>query len=189
LVSRIDPTGGSTGWHRFNLINQFILHVNEWWLLGVRGVEDWGVFAGDVTNQYVLEGVRSGIWGLTLFVTLIVMAFSGVGRLWRREEGNKAGLVMAWALGVSLFVHCMSFIGVSYFGQITMLWYLTLATIGSLADVRPCLVKTKANTKLQRDRATSWGVVQIATSSRRVARDGRPDGLGAESQSHTMQNE
>ena len=40
---------------------------------------------------------------------------------------------MAWALGVSLFIHCVIFIGVSYFGQSMMLWYLMLAMIGSLS--------------------------------------------------------
>jgi hypothetical protein len=42
--------------------------------------------------------------------------------------------MLAWALGVSLFVHAVSFIGVSYFGQITMLWYLSLAVPSSLAS-------------------------------------------------------
>ena len=31
---------------------------------------------------------------------------------------NKAKLVVAWALGVSVFIHCVIFIGISYFGQI-----------------------------------------------------------------------
>jgi hypothetical protein len=35
-------------------------------------------------------------------------------------------------LGAALFVHCVCFIGVSYFGQISYLWYITLA-IGSAA--------------------------------------------------------
>ncbi len=76
LVARIDLVGGSTGWHRFNLINQFILRVNEWWLLGVKSVESWGVVLGDITNQYILEGVRGGSLALALFVALIIMAFS-----------------------------------------------------------------------------------------------------------------
>lgn len=133
LVGRFDLAGGSTGWHRYNLINQFILRVDEWWLIGVKGVANWGVFAGDITNQYILEAVWGGIWTLTLLVALIVIAFSDVGRLWRHEETNKPNLMISWALGVSLFVHCVSFIGVSYFGQITMLWYLTLAMIASLS--------------------------------------------------------
>ena len=74
----------------------FILRVNEWWLLGVKGVESWGVVLGDITNQYVLEGVRGGSPALALFVALIMMAFSRVGRLWRHAAGNNANVVLSW---------------------------------------------------------------------------------------------
>jgi hypothetical protein len=167
LVSRFDIVGGSTGWHRFNLINQFILRVNEWWLLGVRGVEDWGVWAGDITNQYVLEGVRGGIWALALLLLLIVLAFSSVGRLWRQMAKNRPNLIMSWAIGVSLFAHCMIFIGVSYFGQITMLWYLTLAMIGSLSSITTTTKST--NTKSP----TSGDVPQLARDQRAVMKPAR----------------
>src|ERR1044071_7962496 len=51
-------------------------------------------------------------------------------------EKNRANLIMSWALGISLFIHCTSFIGISYFGQINMVWYLTLAMIGSVNAIR-----------------------------------------------------
>ena len=79
LISRFDLAGGSTGWHRFNIINQFILHADEWWLLGVKNVEVWGINKGDITNQYFLEAARGGIWTMALLVALIVMAFASVG--------------------------------------------------------------------------------------------------------------
>jgi hypothetical protein len=163
LIARFDLAGGSTGWHRFNLINQFVLHFGEWWLLGVSNVEAWGVWAGDVTNQYLLEGARGGIWTLGLLVALIVMAFSRVGRLWRVEERSEANLVMAWALGVTLFIHCISFIGVNYFGQINMVWYLTLATIASLSPTSrraPALARKHAATPYA-ERANSRGRLAV----------------------------
>jgi O-antigen ligase len=43
---------------------------------------------------------------------------------------------MAWALGVSLFVHCVVFTSVSYFGQSVLAWYLTIGIIGSLSPSR-----------------------------------------------------
>jgi hypothetical protein len=132
LISRFDLAGGSTGYFRYVLINEFIVRVNEWWLLGVKDVTHWGIPNGDIVNYYVAQGVNGGLWALVLFVLLIVMGFSGVGRLWRQAAGNRADLILSWALGVSLFIHCVSFLGVSYFGQIQMLWYLTLAMIASL---------------------------------------------------------
>lgn len=135
LISRVSAVGGSTGWHRYNLINQAIIHLNDWWFSGTSSqtVASWGVWAGDVTNQYILEGVNGGIVTMLLFIILIITAFRQIGRLWRLQTYNLYCLALSWSLGVSLFVHCMNFIGVSYFGQIWILWYLLLAMIGSLS--------------------------------------------------------
>jgi len=140
LISRVGAVGGSTGYHRFVLIDQAIRHFGDWGFLGCSGarVASWGVWAGDVTNQYILEGVNGGFVTLCLFVYCILVAYSEVGKLWRRQRPHSYELKLTWALGVCLFVHCMNFIGVSYFGQINILWYLLLAMIGSLS-----LVKTK----------------------------------------------
>ena len=132
LISRASAVGGSTGWHRYNLINQAINRIGEWWLLGTRSTAHWGWGLQDVTNQYILEGVRGGFLTLCLFVIVIVVAFREVGCLWHSQTRYPYRLAISWALGVSLFVHCMNFIGVSYFGQIWILWYLLLAMIGSI---------------------------------------------------------
>jgi hypothetical protein len=71
LVSRIDIVGGSTGWHRYYLIDRAIAHFNEWWLVGTLNTADWGEGLDDVTNQFLLEGVRSGFLGMLLFAVLI----------------------------------------------------------------------------------------------------------------------
>ncbi len=142
LLGRVDIAGGSTGWHRFNLINQTVINFSVWWFSGCSGytIASWGVFGGDVTNQYVLEGVRGGFLTLILFVVINLTAFVAVGRLWRSNPTSPYRLVLSWAMGVSLFVHCMNFIAVSYFGQIWILWYLLLAMIGSLSiQVGPAL--------------------------------------------------
>jgi len=134
LICRIDIVGGSTGWHRFNLVDSAIRHVGEWAAIGTTSTAHWGYGLEDVTNQYVLEGVRGGLLTLILFVAIMALAFREVGRLCRALSNDRASLVMAWALGTSLFVHAVSFIAVSYFGQITMLWFLALAVPVSLAD-------------------------------------------------------
>ncbi len=132
LIARVQFVGGSTSWHRFYVIDQAINHFDKWWLLGLPG----GVYIGfeDCTNQYVAEGLKAGILTLWLFFVLLVLAFKGIGRMWRAAEGNTPRIALAWAIGVSLWVHCVSFIGVSYFGQIIVVWYLQLAFIGSLAS-------------------------------------------------------
>jgi hypothetical protein len=126
LLCRIDLVGGSTGWHRFNLVDNCIRRFDEWWLLGTSSTAHWGFGLRDVTNQYVLEAVRGGLLSLALFVVAIALAFRNVGRRLRMARTFKDRLTV-WAIGASLFVHCVNFIAVSYFGEIEMLWYLTLA--------------------------------------------------------------
>lgn len=129
LIARVSAVGGSTSWHRYNLINQTIIHFDEWFLTGIQSTLHWGVV--DITNQYVLEAIRGGCVTLLLFVCMICVAYRNVGILWR-IQCHPYKIAFSWALGVSLFVHTVDFVGVSYFGQIYIVWYLLLAMIGSL---------------------------------------------------------
>jgi predicted membrane protein len=101
--------------------------------MGKSNTADWGV--SDITNEYVLTGLRGG--GLTLACLLIVMflGFRNVGRVCRAYEHHKPTNVLAWSMGAMLFAHAMSFFSVSYFGQIVMMYYLTIAMIASMASV------------------------------------------------------
>lgn len=42
---------------------------------------------------------------------------------------------MVWAFGVSLLGHCLSFLSVSYFDQIIVIWYWLLAVMAVLVRV------------------------------------------------------
>ncbi len=135
LISRVSAVGGSTAWYRYHLIDETVNHFTEWALLGVKTTGHWGYGLQDVTNQYILHAVTGGLITLVLFIWLLIIAFKGVGDAVRRLEHDRPKMVMAWAIGVMLFVHCMSFIGVSYFGQANVIWYLSLAIAANLAVV------------------------------------------------------
>ncbi len=138
LLARIDLVGGSTGWHRFNLIDKWLKNAPEWFVLGTGSTVHWGRLMGDITNQYVLEAVRGGILTFGLFIALITVCYRRIGWLWRAYPRKREYRYLAWALGVTLFAHTMMFFGVSYFGQAETAWYLTLAIIGSMTqDVVP----------------------------------------------------
>lgn len=135
LVSRIDITGGSTGFHRYHLIDKFILNWQEWLWLGTPSTAHWGHGLQDVTNQYVAEGVSGGIFRLILFVCIVATAFIGISRSLRQPTLSRRQQLIFWALGALLFMHCVNFLGISYFAQITALWMATLGVIGSLTMV------------------------------------------------------
>jgi hypothetical protein len=141
LISRVSAVGGSTGWHRYHLIDEAIRRFPEWALLGTNSTAHWGEGLFDVTNQFVMQAVVGGLLNLVLFVTLLALCFQAVGRLWRSFSDDAATVALAWALGVSIFVHISNFIGVTYFGQTTMLLYMIPALLGSLAPLK-CAVPT-----------------------------------------------
>lgn len=131
LIARVGIIGGSTGWHRFNLINQGINHFGEWMFLGCKSTEHWGWGLSDITNQYILEGVRGGFITLVLFLIMIFMSLRILLRLSLQKQEYKQHFLI-WCIFVSILGHCVSFLGVSYFGQMIMWWYMTLGMVGSL---------------------------------------------------------
>jgi len=136
LIARIDIVGGSTGYHRYRLIDAAINRFSEWALVGVRGTRHWGWLMHDVTNQFIAVAVDGGLFSLILFILLIRAGFKIVATCKAFSISHEAQARLWWAWGATLFAHCVSFIGVSYFGQMTHLWYLTLAIIASLPVTR-----------------------------------------------------
>lgn len=136
LLARIDVFSGSTGWHRYKIIDATVNNFSKWWLIGENDVMRWGVWQmQDVTNQYILEALRGGLLTLVLFVMGIGVAFGLVGHALRQVDNNPRQRMLVWAIGASLFVQVSIYFAVSYFGQIIMLWYLNLAMAGSLPSV------------------------------------------------------
>lgn len=135
LIARIDLAGGSTGYHRFMLIDAAIHRFPEWALVGTPSTAHWGWGLIDVTNHFIFVGVTGGVLSLLLFATVITLGFIGVSRSMRAERLPRRWKYAAWALGCMMFMHCSNFLAVSYFGQILTLWSMTLAATSSLCMV------------------------------------------------------
>jgi hypothetical protein len=135
LLARVGVFGGSTGYHRAILIDHAINNFSSWWLVGTESTAQWGYYMFDITNQYVLIGVNGGIVSLALFVALIAVGFSQVGRAVaaRPGDGQSDERRLSWSLGASLVVHATNYISVPYFDQNIVNWYLLLAMISSAA--------------------------------------------------------
>jgi hypothetical protein len=135
LLARVDIVSGSTGWHRYHLVDKFFERFDEWWMFGTMSTGHWGPGLHDVTNQFVSEGVAGGILRLALFLWVVWLVFAGVSRSLRMPGADPVYRLMAWAIGTAAFMHCMNFLAVSYFEQIVVEWQLTLAAAGSLTLV------------------------------------------------------
>ena len=135
LISRLDLAGGSTGYHRFMLIDAAIRNFDEWFLVGTQATRHWGWGMQDVTNHFILEGVRGGVLAMALFTAIIVSAFFAAGRLVKLADygGERGDRIVAWSVGVSMLVHLACFVAVSYFHQNMV---IMLGTVGLLASTR-----------------------------------------------------
>ena len=150
LVARIDLVGGSSGYHRFQLIDQFIRRFQDWWLLGVKNNADWGWDMWDTANQYVEIGQKSGLLSFLLFLSILVFGFKYVGRARQRAGTPLKQQQLLWCLGSALFAHVVAFFGISYFDQTIVQWYALLAMIPAAMAVQrakepalPLLVEDK----------------------------------------------
>lgn len=130
LISRIDLSGGSSSYHRFELINQCILHFRDWFWIGTKDYANWGWDMWDLSNQYVGTADTAGIIPFLSFVAIIVFGFKFLGkarktaaRVSRKQE------LFIWAFAASLFANVVAFFGIGYFDQTVVAWYAIIVMI------------------------------------------------------------
>jgi hypothetical protein len=132
LIARIDLTGGSSGYHRALIVDQFIRHFWDWWLIGVKDTAQWGWDLWDVQNQYVAAGESGGLVAFCAFVALIIRSFVRLGNARKGAIGNKQDEWLYWLIGCALFSNTLAFIGANYFDQSRISWFLILVAISAV---------------------------------------------------------
>jgi hypothetical protein len=140
LISMIDLTGGSTGWHRSQLIEQTLAHFGEWWFAGTDVTRHWmpnGVPIGngnhiDITNYYISLAVLGGLPSMLLVIFILYKAFSWVGKILLHDDNlQEKDQFMVWCLGAGLVAHAATSISVAYFDQSMIFFWLNIAVISS----------------------------------------------------------
>jgi hypothetical protein len=131
LIDRINVVGGSSGYHRYQLVNQCILHFKDWWLYGVKDTGVWGWDMWDTANQYVSVADSTGLLPLILFVAILTYGFKYLGIARKSSAGNKPMELYYWGLGAAMFANAVGFFGISYWDQTEVVWYTFLAIIAA----------------------------------------------------------
>ena len=85
-----------------------------------------------MTNMYVRVGIDGGLLSLILFVCVLGFCFKTIGRFVRAHPEAPADQKFVWAIGSALFCHAVSFLGVSYFGQMIFFLYMTLGIVSGI---------------------------------------------------------
>ncbi len=112
IINHVDIFSGNSGDHRANLIDGFIRHFTDWWLIGVKSTNSWGWDMWDQANQFVTEGESGGSATFICFVWMVSWVFSRVGTMRKLVEGDRKKEWMFWLLGVTLFSYVVSFFGI-----------------------------------------------------------------------------
>jgi hypothetical protein len=129
LPEKLSAFLGGSGYQRSELIDQFIRHFGEWWLIGTRSNAYWGFGMWDCINAYVHAGVEGGIITFVLFTAILVVAYKRLG-IARNLAGNDVQHQrLLWAIGACLFANTVGFFGEFYYDQSVIGWYALLALI------------------------------------------------------------
>jgi hypothetical protein len=156
LLARIDVTGSSTSYDRFILVDNFIRHFGDWWLLGAKDYNNWGLDMWDLCNQYVAYGQTGGLAALIFFVAIIVMGFRSLLKARRRASGDRRQEWFLWCLWAALFSHVVGYFGLGYGDQMEIAWFalLSMIPVAALSVARPSLAGSESSpdTALSREK-------------------------------------
>lgn len=122
---------GSTGYHRYRLLDATINRLAEWAMIGSKSTYSWGWGLDDVTCQYTAWAVSGGLLALAGGVVLLF----GVG--WKILGGicavsNRESLWL-WSWIAVIAFHGLAFLGVTYFSQTIILYWVMVGIGVSLA--------------------------------------------------------
>jgi hypothetical protein len=132
LIARVSVASGSSSYHRAMLVDQFVRHFPDWWLLGTNQNQTWGNDMWDTSNNYVEEGETGGLAALLCFLGVICWSFARIGTARRLSEDDRDKQWVLWLLGAALFAHAIAFWGISYFDQMRVGWMALLAMISAV---------------------------------------------------------
>ena len=146
VVSYANPLGGA-GWQRARIVDCAIEDFGDWWVAGYGGRDPgWGPKTGtgaggrtDLNNEFILAGCRYGILGIVVLCMVLTTAFCALVHAFK-ETPDKELRSLYWALGSALIGVIVAWQGVSFFGQMSALFYSILGivgiTVGSRKDPR-----------------------------------------------------
>jgi hypothetical protein len=134
LIMRMGSSGSY--YHRYQIIDETINNFNEWWLLGTRSTTHWGHLhtMHDIANNYCRIAIDGGVFSVLLFISIIIMALKNAIKAANKASSGEHFQKLYWCIGVSLFVHAVSLMGVSYVGSSLLMLFFTISILSNVYD-------------------------------------------------------
>ena len=150
LIEKIDLTGGSSSYHRYELVDNCIRHFDQWWLLGFRYPGSWGNDMWDLCDQWVVCAVTGGLLSLVFFIMIYSRSFSMIGNARKQISGDRGKEFFLWCLGSFLFANVVASFGINYMVQLQLLLFPLLACVSiAVAEAKREAVQTAKRRKDQ----------------------------------------
>lgn len=145
---------GGAGLHRAMLIDIAIKNFDQWWLVGTKGLDPgWGHYFHmdhtDVTNEYLLAGIKYGILGIIVLCCMLFVAFKQIIAAYKKAITPETKSLY-WSLGSGLFAIVVVWTSVSFFGQLMPLFYCVFGMTGSSVLFLQNSKRTIVNRKLRK---------------------------------------
>lgn len=147
LLAKLSAVTGGDGWHRATLLDVAFQNLDKWWLAGMPAADtaNWlpytNTFTGavDMTNNFLVFGVASGLGAMALLIALVVQSFKGVGRALAAARSSdqadaKSSELLMWGIGVMLATHTFNWFAITYWDQSNLIWLLHLALVSSVSE-------------------------------------------------------
>lgn len=126
VLTKVSFVSGSTGYHRYLLIDSAIRNVSEWFFVGVNETWHWGWGLDDVTCQYVKAAVDGGVIAFVILLLIVAKSVAiPVNFSFRSAMASECRL--SWGVASAMAANATALVTVTYFGQITILLAILLA--------------------------------------------------------------
>jgi hypothetical protein len=139
LISRVDLTGSSSGYHRFWLVDNCIRNFWDWWLIGYKHYDQWGLNMFDLCNQFVVQAVCGGLLGLVAYIAIFSRSFGAIGKARKNVEGDRGREWFLWCLGSTLFSIVVAHFGINYpaMMEIGLFTFWTVISVAAFEAMQP----------------------------------------------------
>jgi hypothetical protein len=142
LIARVKVFGGSTSWHRAELINSAFKYAGEWWFSGADYTRHWmpsgldqvNENSADITSEYIWMMVAGGLGLLIAFIGILVNSIRALRELRLKAEAGQEGTTQprqTWALTAIFSAFTVTFLTVSYFDQVKLYWAFLTAAVSA----------------------------------------------------------
>jgi len=146
LPAKVSSLSGGDGWHRSYLMDVAFGNLDKWWVAGMplRDTKGWFAYdlgatgGADITNQFLYFGLTAGVASMILFFVLLYLAFRNLGKAMAILRSSSNGMhqteCLLWSLGVMLVLHMFNWLGITYFDQSYVFWFMQLSMIANLSE-------------------------------------------------------